>query len=145
MSQDLTLSQAFEQFQRHNRLRGLSRQTIDWYDRFTKPFLAHIGDVPFDTITRTDIESYVLSLLEQDQKYLNHPCHQLQNGGLSRTTIHGRQRVIRRLFNWAVETKRIQPEENPMLGLQTIALPEQQPRAITEDNLKALLEAAYGG
>lgn len=143
MTQDLTLAQAFNQFQRHNRLRGLSRQTIDWYDRFTKPFLEFKGDIPLNSITRDDIESYILSLLDQDHKYLNHPCHQPQKGGLSRATIHGRQRVIRRLFNWAVETRLLQPEENPMLGMQAICLPEQQPRAITEDNLKALLEAVY--
>ena len=143
-SQDHTLHDAFEQFQRHNRLRGLSKQTIDWYDRFAKPFFTYIGDVPFESITRADIENYVLSLMDQDQKYLDHPCHQPQKGGLSRSTIHGRQRVLRRFFNWAVEAGLLQPEDNPMLGVQAIALPAQQPRAITEDNLRALLEAAHG-
>lgn len=62
--------------------------------------------------------------------------------GLAPQTVAHLRNHLRRLFTWAIKKARLLRGENPGSQSEPIELPEPQPRALTDGQLAAVLEAA---
>lgn len=78
--QDITIREAFEQFQIHNQVNNLAKDTIRYYAQKSEYFFAFIGnvDVSVTSVTPELIESYILDMKKR--------------GNLSDATINNRLR-----------------------------------------------------
>ena len=56
-----TIQQAFERFQKYNRLRNLSQGSLDFYAAKGRSFFRFLGDTeqPIHTITEETVEDYI--------------------------------------------------------------------------------------
>ncbi len=56
-----TIQQAFERFQKYNRLKNLSQGSLDFYAAKGRSFFRFLGDIeqPIHTITEETVEDYI--------------------------------------------------------------------------------------
>ena len=59
-----TIQQAFERFQKYNRLKNLSQGSLDFYAAKGRSFFRFLGDTeqPIHTITEETVEDYIFQL-----------------------------------------------------------------------------------
>ena len=85
-----TIQQAFERFQKYNRLKNLSQGSLDFYAAKGRSFFRFLGDTeqPIHTITEKTVEDYIFYM--KDQK-------------LQDTTINTNLRMVRAFLYWCME------------------------------------------
>lgn len=66
-SRIITIKEAFERFQKHNRVKNLSPDTIDYYEKKIRSFFEFLGGTerPVSTVTEDGLEDYVLMWQEE--------------------------------------------------------------------------------
>ena len=62
-----TIQQAFERFQKYNRLKNLSHGSLDFYAAKGRSFFRFLGDTeqPIHTITEETVEDYIFYMKDQ--------------------------------------------------------------------------------
>lgn len=62
-----TIQQAFERFQKYNRLKNLSQGSLDFYAAKGRSFFRFLGDTeqPIHTITEETVEDYIFYMKDQ--------------------------------------------------------------------------------
>ena len=85
-----SIQTAFGQFQKQNRLKNLSHDTIEFYSAKSHCFFSFLGDTDqtIDTITEESVEDYIFYLKEK----------QLQD-----TTINTHLRMVRAFLYWCMD------------------------------------------
>ena len=100
----------------------VSESTRTWYGQCLSSFAGYTGDIPLEEVTPIVIRSYRAHLVDRK---------------LSTHSIHGHQRAIRRLFSWLSKEGFV--ERNIALDVPLVRLPQQAPKALTDDDLARLL------
>jgi site-specific recombinase XerD len=137
----MLLSEAIEELAIALRADGCSPATIKTYRSKLRPLVAYLGaDTPVESITVNDLRRYIADQRDTATKYTDHPYHDPIKGGLSDQTIAGRVRTTKRLFNWLEEEGIIQ--NNPTARIKTPRPRQEEPKAISVQDFKALLETA---
>ena len=87
---NFTIQQAFERFQKYNRLKNLSQGSLDFYAAKGRSFFRFLGDTeqPIHTITEETVEDYIFYLKDQQ---------------LHDTTINTNLRMVRAFLYWCME------------------------------------------
>lgn len=64
-----TIQQAFERFQKYNRLKNLSQGSLDFYAAKGRSFFRFLGDTeqPIHTITEETVEDYIFYMLKSGE------------------------------------------------------------------------------
>ena len=85
-----TIQQAFERFQKYNRLKNLSQGSLDFYAAKGRSFFRFLGDTeqPIQTITEETVEDYIFYMKDQQ---------------LHDTTINTNLRMVRAFLYWCME------------------------------------------
>jgi site-specific recombinase XerD len=139
----MLLSEAIDELLLATRAEGRSPATITTYKRRLKSLLGFLGDVPVDEITVRDLRRYVAGLWERSTLYSDHPTHKEREGHLSTSTINGRVRAFKRLFNWLEEEEVIQ--DNPIRRIKTPRPKQEEPKSIDPEDIVALLATTEEG
>ena len=76
-----TIQQAFERFQKYNRLKNLSQGSLDFYAAKGRSFFRFLGETeqPIHTITEETVEDYIFYM--KDQQILSLRCHPHESFG----------------------------------------------------------------
>ncbi len=84
-----TIQQAFERFQKYNRLKNLSQGSLDFYAAKGRSFFRFLGDTeqPIHTITEETVEDYIFYMKDQQ---------------LHDTTINTNLRMVRAFLYWCI-------------------------------------------
>ncbi len=84
-----TIQQAFERFQKYNRLKNLSQGSLDFYAAKGRSFFRFLGDTeqPIHTITEETVEDYIFYMKDQQ---------------LHDTTINTNLRMVRAFLYWCM-------------------------------------------
>lgn len=84
-----TIQQAFERFQKYNRLKNLSQGSLDFYAAKGRSFFRFLGDTeqPINTITEETVEDYIFYM--KDQQHHD-------------TTINTNLRMVRAFLYWCM-------------------------------------------
>lgn len=138
----MILSQAVESFLVAVKSENSSLETVAWYRKRLAGLIRFFGDLDLETLTTDDLRRFIVSLQEQETKYLNHRFHKPIRGKLSPSTIQGYVRCIKRLYNWLEEEGQITTAQNVALRLKKPKLPKHPPKEIAESDLMALIRAA---
>ena len=87
-----TIQQAFERFQKYNRLKNLSQGSLDFYAAKGRSFFRFLGDTeqPIHTITEETVEDYIFYMKDQQ---------------LHDTTINTNLRMVRAFLYWCIGRK----------------------------------------
>ena len=85
-----TIQQAFERFQKYNRLKNLSQGSLDFYAAKGRRFFRFLGDTeqPITTVTEETVEDYIFYMKDQQ---------------LHDTTINTNLRMVRAFLYWCME------------------------------------------
>ena len=85
-----TIQQAFERFQKYNRLKNLSQGSLDFYAAKGRSFFRFLGDTeqPIHTITEETVENYIFYMKDQQ---------------LHDTTINTNLRMVRAFLYWCIK------------------------------------------
>lgn len=138
----MKLSQAIDLFLVAVKAENSSLETVAWYRKRLAGLVRFFNDSEFETLTTDDLRRFVVSLQEQDTKYLHHRFHQPLRGYLSPSTIQGYVRCVKRLFNWLEEEGHITTAQNVALRLKKPKIPKHPPKEIDPSDLMALLRAS---
>jgi site-specific recombinase XerD len=138
----MLLSQAIDALLLATKAEGRSPETVITYERRLKPLIEFLGDVPIDEITAHDLRRYVAGLWDCSILYSDHPTHERRKGSLSPSTINGRVRAFKRLFNWLEEEEVIQ--DNPTRRIKTPRPKQGEPKSIDTEDIVALLATTEG-
>ena len=86
-----TIQQAFERFQKYNRLKNLSQGSLDFYAAKGRSFFRFLGDTeqPINTITEETVEDYIFYMKDQQ---------------LHDTTINTNLRMVRAFLYWCMRS-----------------------------------------
>ncbi|WP_299030015.1 tyrosine-type recombinase/integrase [uncultured Thermanaerothrix sp.] len=110
------------------------------YLRRLHSLLDFLGDVEIEQITTSDLRRWRADLSERKERWVNNPYRPPAAGGLSPWTIHSHVRIARQFFKWLIEENYL--SQNPAARLELPPLPEEPPKAVAEEDLQRLLNAA---
>lgn len=120
---------------------GRSPRTIDDYRRKLGYLLAFLGDRDVTAVTVHDLRRYVADMRSRETRYAGHAYKTETTGGLAPASLATRIRAVKRLFNWLASENAI--EANPAHGIKMPKPPRgRQPKAISEHDLRRMIEAA---
>ncbi len=114
--------------------------TRNLYLRRLRSLLDFLGDVEIERITTSDLRRWRAELAERKERWVNNPYRPPALGGLSPWTIHSYVRIARRFFRWLAEEGYL--DQSPAARLELPPLPEEPPKAVSEEDLWRLLDAA---
>lgn len=107
-------------------------------------FLGNEPDKEIEDITLDELRCWRASLFARNRKYERtngaHNLHPPVEGKLSRYTIRGMVENCRQFFNWLVNEEIL--VTSPAKRLEIPTVPDDPPRAMSEDNLEKLIAAA---
>ncbi len=126
----MQLSQALEEFLLAT-LGEISPETQRWYSHRIASLIEYLGDPSVDNVTPHDLWRWRAHLLGQDAP----PSYPY-----TASTVNGFIRAVRRFFKWLVRVGTL--NTNPAQDLKFIREPDHDPKAISEQDLAKLLEAA---
>lgn len=118
-----TLKDAFDKYILLKTASMRSDATIKWYHTMLKPMLAELGqDCDVMQVSEDAVLTYVASLRNRDNRYVDAPQKPVQDGGLSHDSILAHIRAMKGFWSWAAKRYKI---VNPM---DEIKMPKQQKR-----------------
>lgn len=133
------LRELLPDWKRHLRAANKAPSTITSYLLIAQEFLAFLLDSGMPTsasaITREHIEHYLVHLQERPHKRTGKP--------LSAANIAKHYRSLQQLFRWLDEVEG-EIEASPFAKMSPPAVPEQPVDVLTEDQLRALVNACKG-
>jgi site-specific recombinase XerD len=122
----MQLTEAIEALLVATRADGRSPRTIAAYKEKLGHLATYLGDVAVEEITVDDLRAYIADQMSR----------------LSPFTVASRTRALKRLFNWLEEEGRI--EVNPTRRIKTPKPKRREPKAISLDDVRALVATAKG-
>ncbi|MFW6013443.1 MAG: tyrosine-type recombinase/integrase, partial [Candidatus Bipolaricaulota bacterium] len=124
--QEISLSEAIEDFKLMAKVEGQADKTLELYDYVFKRFLGFASEEkPVTEIKAKEIRKYLASLLDD---------------GLKDTSVAIHFRHLRAFFNWLVEEKYLQ--EAPTNTINEPKTPNKFPRVLDSKQVQKLLQAA---
>lgn len=93
-----------------------------------------------EDLCREDLRDYLAFLQAKEKRFAGHPKHQAQDGKLSAGYIHGCGRAVKAFASWLHQEK--YTAENVLAGFTLPKIPKRQPIPLTEDEMKAVLNAS---
>lgn len=117
-----------------------SPRTVGFYRRRLRSLVDQIGGFDVCDVTVSDLRSWRRVLVERDRKHEANPRRRTEYGALSSYTVAGYVRACRRFFNWLVDEGEL--SVSPAQRLDMPRAPKKQPKAISEEDLTKMLEAA---
>ncbi len=118
----------------------IADSTLTWYQHHLRAMFQYLGNVDIAEITITDLRAYRAKLLEQENRWLDHPTRPTEGGGLSPYSIHNRIQTCKQFFSWLVEESLL--DGDPSERLKQRKLPDEPPKAISPEDLAAMIDAA---
>ena len=119
-------------FDRFMRRANASPATIATYHESVRQFAAFLSEHSYPTSVRAieprHVEAFVIGLLERWKP----------------ATAHNRFRGLQRFFRWYAEVDRDATFRSPMEHMRPPRLPEYQPRVLSLEELRALLDTCQG-
>lgn len=106
---------------------GVKDATVTWYRVRFRRFLDMFGDRDIRDLTIDDVRFYIVQVRQED---------------VSPHTFFSWVRVVRRLFKWLYEERKI--DDNFYRRLKLPKLPQPMPKAVEMDDVVKLLEACRG-
>lgn len=116
--------------------------TATWYARRLATLERVLGPQELAGVTIDDLRRWRASLLAQGARWENHPHRPARAGKLSPHTMHANLRAVKRLFHWCLAEGHI--THDPTARLRLAPLAKEQPKAVSDDDLVRLLDAAAG-
>jgi len=111
--------------------------TKHWYTKRLGP-LRELGSLPLVDVSAANLRDVWVELVERKERWRTGRRPPAE-GGLSPFTLDGYWRAWRAFFNWCVQQEYL--DRSPLKKLKRPALPDQPPKAISENNLIKLLAA----
>ncbi|MCX8066333.1 MAG: tyrosine-type recombinase/integrase, partial [Anaerolineae bacterium] len=139
----MLLEEAIRMLLTATQVEGRSSQTVEWYRRRLIRLANFLGNIPVEQISAHDLRRYIIHLKEQKTRWPNHPKLSEREGSLSDETIYGHYRALCRLFNWLIEEEVLQT--NPMRKIRVPKSKRHEPKGISANDLRALLETTKAG
>jgi site-specific recombinase XerD len=136
----ITVENAIQEFLTAVRIERKPK-TVETYTSILRPLSTRLYGVQLDQVRVNSIREYLADVRDQKSRFQGAKQRPEQPGGLSIETIRSRVRTLRRFFNWCVSEYDLPPTWNPM---KKIAMPSSSrplPKAISLDDLRALLTA----
>lgn len=121
---EMKLSEAIEEFTLMAKVDGRAEKTLDLYDYVFGRFTDSAEKTKIGDFLPKDIRNYLGTLMDE---------------GLANTTVAIHYRVIKTLFNWLQKESYL--EESPIDPIDEPRTPSKFPKALVEEEVKALLEA----
>ena len=119
----------------------VSEANQKWYCPRLDSLINALGaDTDVDSIATRDLRAWRTGLVKRKRRWVDHPCHPAEPGGLSPATLRGYVRAIRTLFNWMEAEGLI--DHNPARRLRLPPKPKTPARDIAQADALAILEAA---
>ena len=142
--QMMTIQQLVEVYLRAGRLEGKTAATLKWYVRrlnqFVRFLVSRQHSMSVRDLKAEDAEEYIAQLMEQEQKWVNHPNQKAKKGKLSMYTIHGHVRALRALGSWTHQQGYL--PEDPFFNLPIPKLPKLLYPTFTPDEIEQILDCA---
>lgn len=114
-----------------------SASTVKWYRQRLNTLINFLGEnTAIEDITVHQLRSWRGSISDRSTKYSEHPTRSEENGGLSRITLHGYVRSVRRFFTWLVEEGLL--KQNPSLRFELPQV-ERRPKSGISDRDQAVM------
>jgi len=136
----MTLTEAIEALLVATRADGRSPRTVASYKEKLGHLVTYLGDVAVEEITVDDLRRYIAFQMSEHVLFAGDPRERV--GTLSPFTIYTRVRAVKRLFNWLKSEGRI--EADPSERIKTPQPKRREPKAISLDDVRALLATAKG-
>jgi len=136
-----TIEIAAKEFMLACRADGLAPTTLRWYRHMIRPFAAEFYNKQLDQLTASQMRDYVARLRERPDRYVRAAQRPQIAGGLSHESLRDHLRALRRFFNWAWAEYNLEANKNPMLKLRMPGRERKEPKAISLEDLGALLAA----
>lgn len=115
------------------KLEESARRLASWNSikgRWEKHLLPKFGDLWMDEVSPHEVDVYLASLLKK-------------NGGpLDFGSVNHCRNHLRRLYTWGTKKGGCWEGENPISKTDPIDLPEPEPKALTDDQLRRIVDAA---
>lgn len=118
----ITISQAVEEYLILKAAGRRASNTVKWYGAMLKPLKVYFGGLAVNQLARIDLAKWMID----------------QNGGATQNTACDRDTALRAFWTWIAKEYSV---ANPMKGIPAPRRPDPQPRAISADDLNALLDA----
>lgn len=81
-----------------------SASTVKWYKQRLNTLASFLGEeTAIESITVHQLRMWRGTISDRSTRYTGHPTRAEEAGGLSRITLHGYVRSVRRFFTWLVE------------------------------------------
>ena len=114
-----------------------SPATSKWYKRRLKSLEDFLGaNKSIKKIAVNDLRLWRASLVDRKNRYENHPTRSVEVGGLSKETLHGYVRSVRRFFSWLTEENIL--TSNPAKRFELPPM-EKRPKAGISDSDRHLM------
>lgn len=136
------LSEAISQLLIATQAEGRSVRTVQSYERNLSYLVAYLGDQDVTQVTPAHLRRYAADLHGRDSRYDTHPMMATKPGHLSDFSVMSYLRSVKRLFNWLTEEGHL--AENPARRLKLGQPARTEPKAITRDDFRKLLQATAG-
>jgi site-specific recombinase XerD len=133
-----TIDLAIREFLLACRADGLAPATVRWYRDILKFAEARFTGRTLSAISTADLREHLVELRERAYRYRGGAAY---DGGLSAESIRNHVRALKRFFNWCIFEYRLSEDSNPMRGIRIPNKEKREPKAISLDDLKTLLEA----
>ena len=121
---------------------GRSQRTVKDYQQKLNVLLAHLGNVPVESVETIDLRRFAADLRTRSVRYEDHPLRPPKSGGLSEASIASYLRVVKRLFAFLVEEGIL--SDNPARRLTVPKARRREPKAYEAEDLPRLLAATEG-
>lgn len=134
----MNIETALDEFDLANKADGLSGATMKWYRSILKPLIVHFADADSGTITTKQLREYIVDIRERKTRYQNAPQRPTTEGGLSKDSVDGHIRAIKRFFEWCSTEY---SHTNPAKGIKRPKPATPEPKAIDEKDFVKLFNA----
>jgi len=121
---------------------GVAMTTIRWYEQRLEALVAYLGNDEAENVSRGHLRSFVAHLRRRDELYVDNPYRPAQTGQLSPSTVRGYVRALRCFFRWLEAEDLV--ARNPASDLKLPPVPKEARKAISDDDLRLLLQASQG-
>lgn len=134
-----TVEDAIRDFMLANHADGMKPATIAWYRSRLKGVARHFQGADVAGVSVNAMRQYVVGLRSRTSRYDGAAQRPRLDGGLSKDTIHGHLRALRRFWRWAVLEYGLDAACNPMLRIRLPSISLHAPKAASLEDLQKLL------
>lgn len=118
-----------------------SASTVKWYRQRLNSLSDFLGEeTAIEGITVHQLRKWRGTISDRSTKYTGHPTRAEETGGLSRITLHGYVRSVRRFFTWLVEEGLL--TQNPASRFELPQLERRPKSGISDRDQSLMLELA---